>query len=490
MRIRRFQGKDMTDALRQVRETLGPDAVILDTKSKRDAGGPRKGVIVMAAVDRHIETHPVEPPVFGRRDVPVLGEPHVNLGEPHVNLGEPHVNLGEPHVNLGEPHASGGEGPGTDMHASARPVPPPRRPEPSPQRPAPSPQGLASQPANLSGSASENLIRGDLEREVRRLQGRVFYLSRLITSDHFSAIPIPLRELYLDLVEAEVDSNLAFAILRHVAGENPPDIASGPELGSIRERLLPLLPMAVPIPARPGSRVVFLVGRPGSGKSTVAASLAARCLERGRMPGLVSLDTFRAGGPVGLEQYARILEVPFAIAFEPDDLLKAADERLGSCDLLLIDTPGLASGDAEADQLIRRFQTRLMAPEVHLVLPATAKVRDSAEALTLFAGFDLSSLIFTKLDLTASYGGILSLALKTGLPVTHLCWGRQVLRDLHDCSPEELLSLVLDRCASQSWNPPPVQPAADPEAAVDSTRGHRAAEVQRASFPAIEEAIS
>ncbi len=457
MRIRRFQGKDMTDALRQVRETLGPNAVILDTKGERDAGGPRRGVIVMAAVDRHIETHPVEPPVFGRRDVPVLGEPHVSLGEPR---------------------AARGEGPGTDMHTSARPVPPP------------SPQGLTSHPTNLSGSASENPMRSDLEREVQRLQGRVFYLSRLITSDHFSAIPIPLRELYLDLVEAEVDSNLAFTILRHVAGENPPDIVSGPELGPIREHLLPLLPMAAPIPARPGSRVVFLVGRPGSGKSTVAASLAARCLERGRMPGLVSLDTFRAGGPVGLEQYARILEVPFATAFEPDDLLEAADERLRSCDILLIDTPGLVSGDAEADQLIRCFQTRLMAPEVHLVLPATAKVRDSAEALTLFAGFGLSSLIFTKLDLTGSYGGILSLALKTKLPVTHLSWGRQVLRDLHDCSPEELLSLVFDHCASQSWKPSRGQPAADPEAAADSTRGHRAAEVQRASFPAVEEAIS
>lgn len=62
MQIKRFEGKEIKEVLKQVKETLGPEAIILSTKTlKRPAdrpeGGDRSYVEVIAAIDR-----PYEPP--------------------------------------------------------------------------------------------------------------------------------------------------------------------------------------------------------------------------------------------------------------------------------------------------------------------------------------------------------------------------------------------------------------------------------------------
>jgi len=60
MQIKRFEAGDMKEALRQVKEAMGSDAIILSTKtikipSLRSGAGKRKGVEVVAAIDRNHE---------------------------------------------------------------------------------------------------------------------------------------------------------------------------------------------------------------------------------------------------------------------------------------------------------------------------------------------------------------------------------------------------------------------------------------------------
>ncbi|MEI9475257.1 MAG: hypothetical protein WCO26_01590 [Deltaproteobacteria bacterium] len=60
MQIKRFEAGDMQEALRQVKEAMGSEAIILSTKtinipSPRSGAGKRKGVEVVAAIDRHHE---------------------------------------------------------------------------------------------------------------------------------------------------------------------------------------------------------------------------------------------------------------------------------------------------------------------------------------------------------------------------------------------------------------------------------------------------
>ena len=72
MQIKRFEARDMQEALRQVKKAMGSEAIILSTKavaipSAGSRTGTRKGVEVVAAIDRTHE-HPSEEPM---RDSPV-----------------------------------------------------------------------------------------------------------------------------------------------------------------------------------------------------------------------------------------------------------------------------------------------------------------------------------------------------------------------------------------------------------------------------------
>ncbi len=474
MRIRRFTARDMTEALRVVRETLGPEAVILEAKASAEGRGTRGGVTVMAAVDRHPETQPDRRPTFGAGEASGGRRPR-GPGGPGNDSGDrnvAHARAATGRTPARSPRASGlvdepirltrgaageratasGGGP-----ASAR-TPAIGRGASQPwaklRGAGRGPLGLieetALEPADEAPGIAERSPAGlsPQEQEIKRLQSRVFYLNRLITSDHFSTIPIPLRELYLDLLDAEVDSNLSFAILRDLAQRTKADIVSGPQKGPLRERLLRVVPQGEAITAKPGRRVVLLVGAPGSGKSVVAASLAAQSLRLGRRPGLMSLDSFHPDGSTSLAHYARLLDIPFVSLLEPQDLARAEDVRLAGCDLLLIDTPGISRQEREAVTLVRGFQLAFAQPEVHAILDATSRVRDSADVLDLLRHFQLASLIFTKVDLTKSYGGILSLSLKTRTPVSHWGWGQRILQDLRTFDPETLVDLVLDGCAT------------------------------------------
>ena len=429
MRIRRFTARDMTEALRQVRESLGPEAVILETK--RASSGSRGGnrVMVVAAVDRHPSSQPDGPPQFGRRHSPLWVDSEAAARRPKA--------------------PDSWEAPARRATASPRPQPSPALPA-GPERPP------------------------EWEAEVARLRDRVTYLGRLVASDHFSTIPIPLREIYLRLIEAEVDSNLTFALLKDVAREQPLDVVTPPSLDGLRDRLLRLLPTATPLVSREGPQVALLVGPTGSGKTTAAAGLAALALRAGRRPALISADGFRAGGATGLRNYARILEVPFATAFEADALSQAAGRPdMADCDILLVDCPGSSPEDREALAWTVGLRDALADPQTHLVLSATAKVRDAAEACAYFAPAHPDALVFTKIDETKSYGGILSLALKNRLPVAYLGFGRNILDDLRPADAGLLVSLVLEPCAGalEDWRPPTERPGRAPVRSLSSSSG-------------------
>jgi flagellar biosynthesis protein FlhF len=104
--------------------------------------------------------------------------------------------------------------------------------------------------------------------------------------------------------------------------------------------------------------------------------------------------------------------------------------------LVLIDTAGMSQRDV---RLANQFATlRVEGHRVQTVLALSAGADRGclAEALAVFRPANPEALIVTKLDEAAALGGVLSLAIRAGLPIAYLCDGQRVPEDLHLATPK------------------------------------------------------
>ena len=195
---------------------------------------------------------------------------------------------------------------------------------------------------------------------------------------------------------------------------------------------------------RKGRVVAMLVGPTGVGKTTTIAKIAADAALRERKKvGLLTLDTFRIGAVEQLRVYADILAVPFAACGRPQELRMNLD-RLRGCDLVLIDTAGrnpFAPGEVDA---IKPFLQAAPEAEVLLTVQATTRTAELMRIHDRHSGVRPRGFVFTKLDESHEFGGLVSLLLRTALPVTFFGIGQRVPEDLEAARPARLAAALLD----------------------------------------------
>jgi flagellar biosynthesis protein FlhF len=183
--------------------------------------------------------------------------------------------------------------------------------------------------------------------------------------------------------------------------------------------------------------VFAMVGPTGVGKTTTIAKIAARFVLRHSVGelGLVSTDTYRIGARQQLANFARILRAPMQVADSSDELRRVLDS-FASKKLVLIDTAGMSQRDV---RLANQFATlKVEGHQVRTVLALSAGADRGclAEALNVFQSASPEALIITKLDEAAALGGVLSLAIRAGLPIAYLSDGQRVPEDLHLAAPK------------------------------------------------------
>lgn len=178
-------------------------------------------------------------------------------------------------------------------------------------------------------------------------------------------------------------------------------------------------------------RITALVGPTGVGKTTTIAKLAARdaLIERKRVV-LVSTDNYRIAGAEQLEQYANLIGIPCEIACDGPSLASIL-VRHAKADRIFIDTAGRAPRDRDA---IVDMAEMLASPgwpvEIHLCLAAAMRSAELKYALAQHEPLNPSALLITKLDEAVAFGGILSAALWSRLPLSYFTTGQRVPEDL------------------------------------------------------------
>lgn len=178
------------------------------------------------------------------------------------------------------------------------------------------------------------------------------------------------------------------------------------------------------------TRIVYVAGPTGVGKTTTIAKLAAEQLFKyQRKVGFITSDTYRISAVEQLRTYASILNVPLEVVQSPGDMRRAM-HRLEACDLILMDTAGRNYRNELLVAELQSLLTESESSETYLVLSLTSKSSDMVEITNHFSKFGLDKVILTKLDETGSYGSVFDLLDAYPLKLSYMTNGQNVPDDL------------------------------------------------------------
>lgn len=188
---------------------------------------------------------------------------------------------------------------------------------------------------------------------------------------------------------------------------------------------------------------VSLIGATGVGKTTTIAKLAAEAITRcGARVALVTIDTYRIAAVEQLKVYGEIMGLPVEVVLSPEQLQEAF-RRHRDKDLILIDTAGRSPRDGERIDELNEFLGRGADVENCLVLSAATDERLQRQSLAAFGKLPLSRLIFTKLDESDRCGSLINIPTRSNLPLAYLTNGQQVPEDLLLAEPQEVAEIVM-----------------------------------------------
>lgn len=382
MNVKKFSASNSRDALRKVREALGPEAVIL---SNRSVDG---GVEIMA---------------LANEDIAALVAPSVEREATSQPLLTPF---------------------------------PPKRAVDGNQAASLAGALETARAASVAKQAATSEI-GDVMSEIRSMRGMLeTQLAELSWTSSQSRQPhraVVLREL--------LAAGFSASLARHLA-ENLPAAATAEQgmdwVKSVLVRNLQAVSNENEILEKGG--VFALVGPTGVGKTTTTAKLAARCVMRhgtGKLA-LITTDGYRIGGHEQLRIYGKILGVMVHSVKDEADLRIALDE-LKNKHTILIDTVGMNQRDHMVAEQVAMLAGAGTEVKRLLCLNATSTGETLSEVVRAYQGSGLAGCIITKLDEAATIGNVLDVVIRQKLSLYYTANGQRVPEDLHVINRDYLI---------------------------------------------------
>lgn len=254
-------------------------------------------------------------------------------------------------------------------------------------------------------------------------------------------------ELYIRLLQNEVDEKLSENLIRRVIVESPGGLLDDEDFMETRlkSHITSMIKISGSIQLIEGTpKIICFVGPTGIGKTTTLAKLAADfAFEKRKKVAIITVDTYRIAAVEQLKAYADILSLPLEVVFSPSEF-KGAIDKYVDYNLILIDTAGRSQRNSmqlvELKSFIDAAGYRL---ETYLLLSATTKDKELIDIVDNFKKVSFHKLIFTKLDETVTFGPILNLSVQIPQGISYVTTGQNVPEDIEEANANKLAKLII-----------------------------------------------
>ncbi|NLD93417.1 MAG: flagellar biosynthesis protein FlhF [Fibrobacter sp.] len=236
--------------------------------------------------------------------------------------------------------------------------------------------------------------------------------------------------LYRKLLESEVKQKVAYKLIKEISGTDIL-LADTQAEKKFVHALSDFFPVAGPLKLKKKAPlIVAFVGPTGAGKTTTLAKLAAHCcVNKQKRVSIITADTYRIAAIEQIKMFAEIVKINLQVVFSPDEIQSA----LTACaqdDIVFVDTAGRSQRNKEHMDELVAFVNALHPDETHLVMSATTKDSDLLDIINRYKCVNVNRLLFTKLDETVRTGNILNIVNECRIPVSYFTFGQSVPDDI------------------------------------------------------------
>ena len=492
MNLKRFTGRTSRDALALVRQSFGPDAVVMSTRPCAE------GVEVLAMAPESVQqleklsatapaAAPARPAPRARpqpREEQTVDDDVEQLSMSTLSFQD-YVRermLKRRRVEMAQDGGAAAAD-ADDDHLFDRPTPTPTSAPVVPSRlrpllaegvadaPSPSPRPLQRRvpaalpeapraagprvapamppvmPAMAAAPRADGAGRQDqveMMQELRSMRGLI--------EQRFGALAfmekLQRQPRQATLTQKLLDAGFSPALIRKLVDGLPADGDETEWAAQILQRNLVTGETESPLEDQGG--VFALIGSTGVGKTTSTANLAAAFATRhgaGHL-GLITLDAYRVAAHEQLRAYGRILGVPVHTAHDRASLEDLLDLLSGK-KMVLIDTAGMAQRDERTRELLDMLSHR--AVNRLLVVNAASQGETIEDVLTSYRASNCRGVILSKIDEAMKLGPALDAMIRHKVKVLAVANGQRVPEDWHRMSAQGLLQRALRAGGSAAW---------------------------------------
>ena len=278
-----------------------------------------------------------------------------------------------------------------------------------------------------------------IDHMLGEFMSKFSFVKRDITYDYSEGV----EELFCSLIESQVREELAHSlskqtdmILKKEQGANAAEV--------MQHLILEQLGTPEPIqPKKFNHKVVLFIGPTGVGKTTSLVKLAANfSVKQKKKVGIINTDTYRIAAQEQLKAYADILSIPLGVVYQSSDIGEAL-EAMSDRELIFIDTAGKKPGDEQHREDISQIIEVTNPEDIMLCVAASTSFASLKEIIDTYSFIEDYKIVVTKLDETKSRGMILNLSWYAKKSLAYVTTGQNVPDDIENIDMETIAGHLL-----------------------------------------------